>query len=99
MGPAAMGGGIWDPNAICDGTRAVERAIWLMNHQGLNEKVAQQQVMREYPTMFVNGGMNSGGMMGGGMMGGAMGGGMRGGSRMGSGMMGGGMMGPNAGMW
>merc|ERR1712048_195209 len=60
------GGGMWNPNAICDGKRAEERAIWLQQNQGLAPIAAQQQVMREFPAQF------GGGMMGGGMMGGGM---------------------------
>merc|ERR1712187_289039 len=69
MGPGcapAMGSGMWNPNAICDGKRAEERAMWLQQNQGLAPMVAQQQVMREFPAQF------GGGMMGGGMMGGGM---------------------------
>merc|ERR1711972_429881 len=64
MGPGcapAMGGGMWNPNANCDGKRAEERAMWLQQNQGLAPMVAQQQVMREFPAQF------GGGMMGGGM--------------------------------
>merc|ERR1712113_1042643 len=64
MGPGcapAMGGGMWNPNANCDGKRAEERAIWLQQNQGMAPMAAQQQVMREFPAQF------GGGMMGGGM--------------------------------
>merc|ERR1712151_325778 len=64
MGPGcgpAMGGGMWNPNANCDGKRAEERAIWLQQNQGLAPMAAQQQVMREFPAQFGSG------MMGGGM--------------------------------
>merc|ERR1712050_132988 len=88
MGPGcapAMGGGMWNPNANCDGKRAEERAMWLQQNQGLAPMAAQQQVMREFPAQF--GGGMGGGMMGSGMMGRGM---------MGGGMMGGGMWNPNA---
>merc|ERR1712203_528993 len=81
FGGGMMGGGMWNPNAICDGKRAEERAMWLQQNKGLAPMVAQQQVMQEFPAQF------GGGMMGGGMMGGGM---------MGGGMMGGGMWNPNA---
>merc|ERR1719277_511339 len=66
-----MGGGMWNPNAICDGKRAEERAMWLQQNKGLAPMGAQQQVMQEFPAQF-GGGMMGGGMMGGGMMGGGM---------------------------
>merc|ERR1719277_1697849 len=66
MGGGMMGGDMWNPNAICDGKRAEERAMWLQQNQGLAPMVAQQRVMQEFPTQF------GGGMMGGGMMGGGM---------------------------
>merc|ERR1712039_818163 len=84
MGP---GGGMWNPNAMCDGKRAEERSAWLQQEQGLTAMVAQQRVMREFPSQF------GAGMMGGGMGGGMMGGGMNGCGMMGGGMMGGGMNG------
>merc|ERR1719356_335546 len=68
MGGGMMGGGMWNPNAICDGKRAEERAMWLQQNQGMTPMAAQQQVMREFPAQF-GGGMMGGGMMGGGMMG------------------------------
>merc|ERR1712048_1250735 len=78
MGGGMMGGAMWNPNAICDGKRAEERAVWLQQNQGLAPMVAQQQIMREFPAQF--GGGMGGGMMGGGMTGpgcaSAMGGGM-----------------------
>merc|ERR1712014_510471 len=55
MGPgcaSAMGGGMWNPNAICDGKRVEERAVWLQQNQGLAPMVAQQQIMREFPAQF-----------------------------------------------
>merc|ERR1712084_36945 len=58
MGPGcapAMGGGMWKPNANCDGKRAEERAIWLQQNQGLAPIAAQQQVMREFPAQFGGG--------------------------------------------
>merc|ERR1712217_601969 len=74
--PTMMGGGMWNPNAICDGKRAEERAMWLQQNKGLAPMVAQQQVMQEFPAQFgrcmMGGGMMGGGMMGGGMMGGGM---------------------------
>merc|ERR1712013_315452 len=66
LGGGMMGGGMWNPNANCDGKRAEERAIWLQQNQGLAPMPAQQQVMREFPAQF-GGGMMAGGMMGGGM--------------------------------
>merc|ERR1712061_355025 len=65
MGGGMMGG-MWNPNAMCGGKRAEERAMWLQQNQGLAPMVAQQQVMREFSAQF------GGGMMGGGMMGGGM---------------------------
>merc|ERR1712048_813340 len=66
MDGGIMGGGMWNPNANCDGRRAEERAIWLQQNQGLAPMGAQQQVMQEFPAQF------GGGMMGGGMGGGGM---------------------------
>merc|ERR1712187_617228 len=65
MGPGcapAMGNGMWNPNALCDGKRAEERAMWLQHNRGLSPMAAKQQVMSEFPAQF-------GGGMGGGMMG------------------------------
>merc|ERR1712187_201170 len=48
-------GGMWNANAICDGMRAEERAMWLQQNKGLAPMAAQQQVMREFPTLFGGG--------------------------------------------
>merc|ERR1719195_532574 len=61
MGGGMMGVGMWNPNAICDGKRAEERAIWLQQNQGLAPMVAQQQVMQEFPAQFGGGMMVPGG--------------------------------------
>jgi len=59
MGGMGMGigmGGMWNPNAMCDGSRAEDRAIWLRDNKGMNMVAAQQQVMQEFPGMFGGGG-------------------------------------------
>jgi len=42
----------WDPNAICDGSRAEDRAQWLVNNKGMSWHEAQKKVMHEFPTLF-----------------------------------------------
>jgi len=54
MGMSGMSG-MWNPNAICDGTRAEERAIWLQQNQGLRPEAARQKVMSEFPQQFGGG--------------------------------------------
>jgi len=63
MGGVGAMGGMWNPNAICDGTRAEERAIWLQQNQGLTHDAARQKVMSEFPQQFGGSvGMGMGGM-------------------------------------
>lgn len=57
--PEAFGGGggggsgpRWDPNALCDGLRAEDRAKWCMENQGLSEEAARQRVISEFPAVF-----------------------------------------------
>jgi hypothetical protein len=47
--------GGWNPNAMCDGSRAEERATWLRDNKGVNIDMARQQVMREFPSQFGGG--------------------------------------------
>jgi hypothetical protein len=56
MGMGMRMGGMWNPNAICDGTRAEELAIWLQQNQGLSHEAARQKVMSEFPQQFGGGG-------------------------------------------
>merc|ERR1712232_1448084 len=58
-GPNQYGGspGNWNPNAMCDGKRAQDRADWLVQNQRLDMYAAQNQVMREFPAQF--GGANA----------------------------------------
>jgi hypothetical protein len=42
----------WNPNALCDGTRASERVEWLVSNQGMTHVAAQQKVMSEFPAQF-----------------------------------------------
>jgi len=42
----------WNPNALCDGSTAQDRVIWLQQNQGMSVAVAQQKVMSEFPSMF-----------------------------------------------
>jgi len=58
--PVVMGGmaGMWNPNAMCDGSRAEERAIWLQQNQGMNFEAARQKVMSEFPQQFGGCGWN-----------------------------------------
>jgi len=42
----------WNPNAMCDGKRAEERAYWLQQNKGMSLDAAQHQVMREFPGQF-----------------------------------------------
>lgn len=44
--------GMWNPHAMCDGSRAEERALWLQQNKGMTEYAARQQVMNEFPSMF-----------------------------------------------
>jgi len=48
--PTPVGG--WNPNAMCDGIRAEERALYLQQNQGMTTEAARQQVMREFPAQF-----------------------------------------------
>jgi len=45
-------GGMWNPNAVCDGSTAQERVIWLQQNQGMSVDVARQKVMKEFPAQF-----------------------------------------------
>merc|ERR1712205_66915 len=42
-------GGRWDPDAVCDGISARDRAQWLVHNEGLSHEAARQQLMSEYP--------------------------------------------------
>jgi len=61
MGMGGMGG-MWNPNAMCDGSRAEDRANWLRDNKGMNIDMARQQIMREFPGMFGGGGFGGGKM-------------------------------------
>lgn len=52
MGGYGMGPGCWNPNAVCDGTRAEERVLWLQQNKGLTMDAARVQVMQEFPAAF-----------------------------------------------
>jgi len=54
-GGAAAFGPMWNPNAMCDGKRAEERASWLQQNKGLSIDAARQQIIREFPSQFVAG--------------------------------------------
>jgi len=59
--PTGGMGGVWNPNVICDGSTAQERAIWLQQNQGMSVIAAQQKVMLEFPSHFaVDGGFSGG---------------------------------------
>merc|ERR1719473_544945 len=47
----------WNPNALCDGKFAHERALWLVENERLAPMTAQQRVMMEFPAMFGGMGM------------------------------------------
>jgi hypothetical protein len=49
----------WNPNAYCDGSRAEERAQWLVQNEGMSLPAAQQRIMSEFPSQF----QQPGGMM------------------------------------
>jgi hypothetical protein len=38
----------WNPDADCDGGRAVEHVIWLMQNCGLSMEDAKERIMEEY---------------------------------------------------
>jgi len=42
----------WNPNALCDGSIASERAAWLVSNEGMSQIAAQQKVMCEFPAHF-----------------------------------------------
>jgi len=50
--PAATGQSSWNDDADCDGSKAGERAKWLMDNQGKSQEEARQQVRTEYPQCF-----------------------------------------------
>mmetsp|Transcript_49448 Transcript_49448/g.78231 ORF Transcript_49448/g.78231 Transcript_49448/m.78231 type:complete len:291 (-) Transcript_49448:74-946(-) len=52
--PGTMGMGLhrWNPHAMCDGSLAEDRAIWLRDNQGMNMEMARQKVMQEFPGHF-----------------------------------------------
>jgi len=64
MGGMCMGGmgGMWNPNAMCDGSRAEDRANWLRDNKGMNIDMARQQIMQEFTGMFGGGGFGGGKM-------------------------------------
>lgn len=43
---------LWNPDAMCGGHRAQDRAIWCIQNCGLSENAAQQRVMSEFPDCF-----------------------------------------------
>lgn len=59
MGGTAPG---WNPNALCDGSLASERAQWLVSNEGMNLFAAQQKVMSQFPSQFGGMGMGAPGM-------------------------------------
>mmetsp|Transcript_119947 Transcript_119947/g.187339 ORF Transcript_119947/g.187339 Transcript_119947/m.187339 type:complete len:291 (-) Transcript_119947:129-1001(-) len=69
---SGMGGGFsglagWNPNALCDGTRAEERVLWLQQHEKMSAHAAKERVMREFPSQFGHhGGLNTNMSVGGG---------------------------------
>lgn len=62
------GGPSWNPNAMCDGSRAEERATWLQQNKGLTLDAARRQIMQEFPAQFLgaagHGGHGKGGHAG-----------------------------------
>jgi len=42
----------WNPDALCDGSTASERAQWLVSNEGISQIAAQQKVMMEFPALF-----------------------------------------------
>jgi len=44
--------GRWNPDAVCDGIPARDRAQWLVHNEGLSHEAARQQLMSEYPRAF-----------------------------------------------
>jgi hypothetical protein len=58
------GGGVWNPNAMCDGSRAEERAKWLHENKGMSMHHAQKQVMEEFPGSFPGGAAGIGAAIG-----------------------------------
>lgn len=42
----------WNPNILCDGLIAGERAAYFEQHEGLSADVARHRVMREFPAEF-----------------------------------------------
>mmetsp|Transcript_126227 Transcript_126227/g.200211 ORF Transcript_126227/g.200211 Transcript_126227/m.200211 type:complete len:1271 (-) Transcript_126227:79-3891(-) len=52
QGPPYYGVSTWNPQAMCDGSLAEDRAIWLRDNKGMDMTSARQQVMREFPGHF-----------------------------------------------
>jgi len=44
----------WNPQAMCDGTRAQERMEWLMKEEHMTEAAAKVRVKREFPNIFAD---------------------------------------------
>merc|ERR1719321_518084 len=42
----------WNPDVICQGKKAEDRAQWLMSKKGLKNQPARWQVMAEFPPLF-----------------------------------------------
>mmetsp|Transcript_60147 Transcript_60147/g.95533 ORF Transcript_60147/g.95533 Transcript_60147/m.95533 type:complete len:229 (-) Transcript_60147:127-813(-) len=64
----------WNPSAMCDGTRAEERMLWLQQHEKMSAHAAKERVMREFPSQFGHhGGFNTSMSGGGGGYSGATG--------------------------
>lgn len=43
---------IWNPNAMCDGSLAKDRVVWLQQNRGMTVTEAQRKVMAEFPAIF-----------------------------------------------
>jgi len=51
-GAGGYSGGSWNPNAMCDGKRAEERAQWLQQNKGMTAEASRRQIMSEFPAQF-----------------------------------------------
>eukprot|EP00405_Crypthecodinium_cohnii_P011341 CAMPEP_0206442818 /NCGR_PEP_ID=MMETSP0324_2-20121206/14029_1 /ASSEMBLY_ACC=CAM_ASM_000836 /TAXON_ID=2866 /ORGANISM="Crypthecodinium cohnii, Strain Seligo" /LENGTH=515 /DNA_ID=CAMNT_0053910695 /DNA_START=81 /DNA_END=1628 /DNA_ORIENTATION=- len=46
------GAGGWNDGAMCDGSRAADRAQWLVENKRMSLHAAREQIMREFPHVF-----------------------------------------------